>query len=67
MDDVQHLETDLWAGIEECKRLGYNPTRFIRMVKQYGAVEPTRMVVDTRVQPTVSSNWRGTSCLAVPT
>ncbi len=48
MNDVERLEVDLWAGIEESKRLGYNPTRFIQMVKQHGAVEATRMVVDTR-------------------
>ncbi len=47
MDDAKRLEEDLWAGIEESKRLGYNPTRFIQMVKQHGAVEATRMVVDT--------------------
>jgi len=49
--DTEHFETDVWAGIEECKRLGYKPTRFIQMVKQYGAVEATRMVVAT-VHPT---------------
>jgi len=48
MDDAERLEADLWAGIEESKKLGYNPTRFIQMVKRYGAVEATRMVVDTR-------------------
>lgn len=48
MSDVQRLEADMWAGIEESKRLGYNPTRFIQMVKRHGAVEATRMVVDTR-------------------
>ncbi|WP_286174526.1 hypothetical protein [Mycobacterium sp. DL99] len=48
MDDAKRLEADLWAGIEESQRLGYNPTRFIQMVKQHGAVEATRMVVDTR-------------------
>lgn len=47
MNDVERLEADLWVGIEESKRLGYNPTRFIQMVKQYGAVAATRMVVDT--------------------
>jgi hypothetical protein len=46
--DAEHFEADVWAGIEESKRLGYNPTRFIQIVKEYGAVEATRMVVDTR-------------------
>ena len=46
--DAERFEADLWAGIEESKRLGYNPTRFIQMVKQYEAVEATRMVVDNR-------------------
>jgi hypothetical protein len=48
VNDAERLEADLWAGIDESKRLGYNPTRFIQMVKQHGAVEATRMVVDTR-------------------
>jgi hypothetical protein len=46
--DADRFEADLWAGIEESKRLGYNPTRFIQLVKQYGGVEATRMVVDTQ-------------------
>jgi hypothetical protein len=46
--DAEHFEADLWAGLEESKRLGYNPTRFIQLVKQYGAMEATRMTVDTR-------------------
>lgn len=45
--DGGQFEIDLWAGIEESKRLGYNPSRFISLVKQYGPVEATRMVVDT--------------------
>jgi hypothetical protein len=45
--DTEQFESDLWAGIEESKRLGYNPTRFIPLVRQYGPVEATRMVVDT--------------------
>ncbi|BBX43926.1 hypothetical protein [Mycobacterium simiae] len=48
MTDAESFEADLWDGIAESKRLGYNPTRFIQMVKQFGAVEATRMVVDTR-------------------
>nr|WP_090341728.1 hypothetical protein [Mycolicibacterium malmesburyense] len=44
---MEPFEDALWTGIEESKRLGYNPTRFIQLVKQYGAVEATRMVVDT--------------------
>ena len=48
MDEAERFEADLWAGIEESKRLGYNPTRFIQLVKQYGPVEATRKVVDTR-------------------
>lgn len=44
--DVERLEADVWAGIEECKKLGYNPTLFIRMVKEHGALEATRRVVD---------------------
>ncbi|MBE1552927.1 hypothetical protein GGC64_007019 [Mycobacterium sp. OAS707] len=47
MTDAERFEADLSAGIEESKRLGYNPTRFIQMVKQYGAVEATKRVVDT--------------------
>ncbi|KUI43878.1 hypothetical protein AU198_25485 [Mycobacterium sp. GA-1199] len=45
--EMEHFEADLWKGIEESKRLNYPPNRFIQMVKQYGAVEATRMVVDT--------------------
>ncbi|MFN8228350.1 MAG: hypothetical protein U0R18_16720 [Mycobacterium sp.] len=48
MADTERFEADMWAGIEESKRLGYNPTRFIQLVKRYGAVEATRMVVDTK-------------------
>lgn len=48
MDDAKRFEADMWAGIDESKRLGYNPTGFIQMVKRYGAVEATRKVVDTR-------------------
>lgn len=49
MTDEDRLEADLWAGIEESKQLGYNPTRFIQSVRQHGAVEATRRVVDTDV------------------
>lgn len=51
MTDTDRFEADLWEGIEESKRLGYNPTRFIQMVKQYGGVAATKKVVDTD-QPT---------------
>lgn len=47
MEEAERFEADLWVGIEESKRLGYNPTRFIQLVKQYGPVEATRRVVDT--------------------
>ena len=47
MTDAERFEADLWTGIEESKRLNYSPNRFIQLVKQYGAVEATRMVVDT--------------------
>lgn len=45
--DIAQLEIDMWAGIEESKRLGYTPSRFIVLAKQYGGVEATRIVVDT--------------------
>ncbi|KUI16925.1 hypothetical protein AU193_22335 [Mycobacterium sp. GA-1285] len=47
MTDIDGFEADLWEGIEESKRLGYNPTRFVQMVKQYGPVAATNKVVDT--------------------
>lgn len=47
MGNAENFEADLRAGIEESKRLGYDPRRFMQLVKQYGAVEATRMVVDS--------------------
>ncbi|QZH65015.1 hypothetical protein [Mycolicibacterium farcinogenes] len=47
MTDPDGLAEDLWGGIEESKRLGYSPARFIQLVQQHGAVEATRRVVDT--------------------
>lgn len=47
MRNAENFEADLWAGIEESRKLGYDPKRFIQLVKQHGAVEATRMVVDT--------------------
>jgi hypothetical protein len=38
MTAAEHFDADTWAGIDESKKLGYNPTRYIQMVKQLGAV-----------------------------
>lgn len=41
-DDVKRLEDqfthDVYAGVREAQRLGYNPGYFLQMVAQYGAV-----------------------------
>jgi hypothetical protein len=37
----------LLDGLPELKRLGYNPTYFLRMVGEHGAAEAVRMLVNS--------------------
>lgn len=37
--------------LEECKRLGYYPSYFLRMLGEYGAVEATRRLVTSENIP----------------
>jgi hypothetical protein len=41
----EQFEEVTMAGIDEGKRLGYNPTRYLQMVKQYGAVGAAKRVL----------------------
>lgn len=42
---VKRFEAATRAGIEEGKRLGYNPTRYQQMVKERGAVGAAKYVL----------------------
>jgi hypothetical protein len=45
MTAAERFDADTWAGIDESKKLGYKPTRYIQMVKELGAVETAKRVL----------------------
>jgi len=42
---IERFEAVTLAGIEEGKRLGYNPTRYLQMVRERGAVGAAKQVL----------------------
>ena len=53
-DPAELFEAVTLAGIEESKRLGYNPTRYLLMVKELGAVGAAKRVCAQAHRPTGS-------------
>ena len=47
----QEYEEFCLEDLDECKRLGYNPGYFLRMLEQYGAVEATRRLINSNKWP----------------
>ena len=49
---MKSLEKDILEGVETAKReLGYNPTRFLQMVRQYGVYDSMKKLIAKR-EPT---------------
>lgn len=45
-DTMKLLERDIMEGVETARReLGYNPTRFLQMVNQYGVYQSMKKLV----------------------
>ncbi len=47
----QEYEEFCLRDLAECKRLGYNPSYFLRMLEEYGAVETTQRLVNSDKWP----------------
>ncbi len=41
------FEEALWASCRECRRIGYKPTAFERMLREYGAVNTAQRLLKT--------------------
>ena len=41
------FEEALWASCRECRRIGYKPTAFERMLRDYGAVKTAQRLLKT--------------------
>jgi hypothetical protein len=53
-DLARQLMAALLGAVEECKRIGYNPTYFTRMLAEHGAVETARRLITA---PAVSDGF----------
>ena len=58
MTPNEQFEAVTLAGIDESKRLGYNPTRYLQMVKELGAVGAAKRVLAQVHLPKGSPHWR---------
>lgn len=43
----EEFEEALWASCRECRRIGYKPTAFERMLGDYGAVKTAQRLLKT--------------------
>jgi hypothetical protein len=41
----QQFEEACLSDVEECRQLGYNPSYFLKMLSEYGAVETARRLI----------------------
>lgn len=42
----KQLEGELWRCVEECKRLGYNPSFFVQMLDDRGALATVKKLIN---------------------
>jgi len=54
----QQFEEACMSDVEECRQLGYNPSYFLQMLGEHGAVETARrLILQERVPDGFSTLW----------
>jgi hypothetical protein len=54
----KQLEGELWRGVEECRALSYNPSFFVTMIEERGALGACRKLInDTTVSDGFTKLW----------